>query len=114
MSQKSKISNLSSLRHNALPSQIKSLNMRHRRTRVWARLVWSYTEYLLTKYLLSEFLQAYEGLGNMCLVGLPLPHSGIECRTGSLEQSNSVLQQCRPTRGLAYRYVYWQSRQIRP
>jgi len=29
----------------------------------------------------------------MCLVGLP--HSGTECRTVSLEQSNSVLQLCR-------------------
>jgi len=55
-------------------------------------------------------LQAHIGLGYMCLVGLPLPHSGTECRTVSLEQSNSVLQQCRLS-CLAYRYVYWQSRQ---
>jgi len=60
---------------------------------------------------LSESLQAYVGLGYMCLVGLPLPHSSTECRTVSLEQSNSVLQRCRPTCGLAYRYVYWKSRQ---
>jgi len=60
-------------------------------------------------------LQAYVGLGYMCLVGLHLPHSGTECRTVSLEQRSSVLQQCRPTCGLAYRYVYWQSRQkIKP
>jgi len=59
---------------------------------------------------MSECLQAYVGLGYMCLVGIPLPHFDTECRTGSLEQSNSVLQQCRPT-CLAYRYVYWQSRQ---
>jgi len=50
-------------------------------------------------------LQAYVGLGYrpMCLVALP--HSGAECRTVSLEQSNLVLQQCRPT-CLVYRYVY--------
>jgi len=54
---------------------------------------------------MSECLQAYVGLGYMCLVGLPLPHSGIECRTVSLEQSNSNLQQCKPT-CLAYRNVY--------
>jgi len=47
---------------------------------------------------MSKCLQAYISLGYMCLVGLPLPHSGTECRTVSLEQSNSVLQQCRPTR----------------
>jgi len=47
MSQKSKVSILPSLRHNAKSSQIKSLNMRHRRTWVWARLVWAYTAYLL-------------------------------------------------------------------
>jgi len=41
------------------------------------------------------FASLYVGLGYMlCLVGLPLPHSGTECRTVSLEQSNSVLQQC--------------------
>jgi len=62
---------------------------------------------------MSVYLQAYIGLGFMCLAGLPLPHSGTECRTFNLEQSNSVLQQCRPT-FLAYRYVYWQSRQKRP
>jgi len=50
---------------------------------------------------MSECLQAYIGLGYMCLVGLPLAHSGTECRTDSFEQSNSVLQQCRPTCGLA-------------
>jgi len=46
---------------------------------------------------MSECLQAYIGLGYMCLVGLALSHSSTECRTVSLEQSNSVLQQCRPT-----------------
>jgi len=45
MSQKSKISTLLSLCHNASSSQIKSLNMRRRRTRVWAMLVWAYTAY---------------------------------------------------------------------
>jgi len=61
---------------------------------------------------MSEFLQAHVGLGYMCLVGLPLQHFSTECRTVSLEQSNSVLQQCRPT-CLAYPYVYWQSQQKR-
>jgi len=45
MSQKSKISTLPSLCHNA-SSQIKLLNMRCRRTWVWARLLWPYTAYL--------------------------------------------------------------------
>jgi len=63
---------------------------------------------------MSECLQAYVGLSYMYLVGLPLPHSGTECKTVSFEQSNSVLQQCRPTCGLAYRYVYLQCRQKRP
>jgi len=42
----------------------------------------------------------------MSLVGSPLPHSGTECNTVSLEQSNSVLQQehYRPN-CLAYQYV---------
>jgi len=62
---------------------------------------------------MNEYLQAYVGLGYMCLVSLPLPHSGTKCRTVSLEQSNSALQHCKPT-CLAYRYVYWQSRQKRP
>jgi len=44
------------------------------------------------------------------IVGLPLPHFGTECKIVSLEQSNSVWQQCRPT-CLAYRYVYQQGRQ---
>jgi len=39
---------------------------------------------------MSECLQAYIGLGYMCFVGLPLPHSGTECRTVRLEQSTSV------------------------
>jgi len=43
---------------------------------------------------MSECLQAYVGLRYMCLVGLPLPHSDTEY---SLEQTNSVLQQHRPT-----------------
>jgi len=47
MSQKKKVSTLQPLRYNALSSQIKSLNMRHRRTWVWAKLVWAYTAYLL-------------------------------------------------------------------
>jgi len=47
MSQKSKISTLPSLRHNALSSQINSLNMRHKRVWVWARLVRAYTAYFL-------------------------------------------------------------------
>jgi len=55
---------------------------------------------------LNECLQAYVSQGYMRLVGLPLPHSVTECRTVSLEQSNSVLQQCKPT-CLVYRYVYW-------
>jgi len=62
---------------------------------------------------MSECLQAYVGLGYTCLVGLSLSHSGTECRIVSLEQSNTVLQHYRPTCGLAYRYVYWQSRQKR-
>jgi len=41
---------------------------------------------------MSECLQAYIGLRYMCLVGLPLQHSGTECRAVSLEQSNSLLQ----------------------
>jgi len=45
MSQKSKISTLPPLRHNALSSQIKSLNMRRRRRWAWARLVWAYRVY---------------------------------------------------------------------
>jgi len=36
-------------------------------------------------------LQAYVGLGHMYLVGLSLPHSGTECMTVNLEQSNLVL-----------------------
>jgi len=40
MSQKSKISTLPPLRHDALLPQIKSLNMRCRRTWDWAKLVW--------------------------------------------------------------------------
>jgi len=47
MSQKSNISTLPSLRHNATSSQIKSLNIRRRRTWVWARLLWTYTAYIL-------------------------------------------------------------------
>jgi len=39
---------------------------------------------------MSKCLQAYIGLGYMCLLGLHLPHSGTECRTVSLKQSNSV------------------------
>jgi len=41
---------------------------------------------------MSECLLAYVGLDYMSLVGLPLSHSGTECRTVNLEQSNSVLQ----------------------
>jgi len=44
---------------------------------------------------------------------LPPTSRAYECRAVSLEQSNSVLQQWRPT-CLSYRYVYWQSRQNRP
>jgi len=47
MSQKSKISTMQPLRNNASSSQIKSLNMRRRRTWIWARLVWAYAAYLL-------------------------------------------------------------------
>jgi len=35
---------------------------------------------------MSECLQAYIGLGYIYLVGLPLPHSGTECRAVILEQ----------------------------
>jgi len=41
---------------------------------------------------MSECLQAYIGLGYMCLVDLLLPQSGTECSTVSLEQNNLVLQ----------------------
>jgi len=57
---------------------------------------------------MSECLQAFSP--RLYVLGRPILLSHSECRTVSLEQSNSVLQQCRPT-CLAYRYVYRQSRQ---
>jgi len=48
MSQKFEVSTLQPLCHNASSSQIKSVNMRRRKTLVWARLVWAYTTYLLS------------------------------------------------------------------